>query len=277
MIEVACSTLLLAISATASPVSLEHAWTLDGLSAPESVAPSADGRELYVSNVAGEGDAQDGNGFIARVSRNGELLEREWITGLDGPKGLVLAGGTLYVSDIVRIVAIDVAHGEIRARHDVPDAKFLNDIALAPDGAVLASDSGMARITELRGTKVGTWLADDRLRSVNGLLPHGERLLVTTMQGLLLAVDWKTKEITQLAQGLGNADGVIVLADGSFVVGEWPGRLFHVAADGTSTTIVDTRTKQRYWNDFLRFGDLLLAPHWQPGALSAHRIVGEAP
>ena len=271
----ACSTFLLVLSAgaTASPVTLDPVWTLDGLAAPESVVPSANGKELYVSNVMGEGDAQDGNGFIARVSRDGKLLEREWVTGLDGPKGLVLSGGTLYATDIVRIVAIDVASGEVRKRHDVPGAKFLNDATLAPDGSVLASDSGMARISRLRGSSVDTWLEDERLRSINGLMPHGDRLLVTTMQGLLLAVDWESKEITEIAKDLGDADGIIVLDDGSYVVGEWPGRLFHVAVDGTATTIVDTREAKRYWNDFLKSGDLLIAPHWEPGALSAQRIV----
>jgi hypothetical protein len=279
MIRLVGSVLSFGVSwgAFAAPPALEPLWLLEGLSAPESVVPSANGRELYVSNVVGEGDARDGNGFISRVSRDGELLEREWITGLDGPKGLVLSGGTLYATDIVRIVAIDVASGEVRTRQDVPGAKFLNDAALAPDGSVLASDSGMSRISRLRGGSVDTWLEDARLRSVNGLMPHGDRLLVTTMQGLLLSVDWTSKEITVVAEGLGNADGVVVLDDGSYFVGEWPGRLFHVAVDGTSTTIVDTRAAQRYWNDFLKSGDLLIAPHWQPGALSAQRIVRGPP
>ncbi len=36
------------------------------------------------------------------------MLTRSWIEGLDAPKGLSLSGNTLYVSDIDRLVAIDV-------------------------------------------------------------------------------------------------------------------------------------------------------------------------
>ena len=93
------------------------------------------------------------------------------------------------------------------------------------------------------------------------------------MQGLLLAVDWHTKAVSEIAQGLGDGDGIFALDDGSFVVGEWPGRLFHVQADGRVATILDTREEQRYWNDFLRLGDTIVAPHWQPGALGAYRVV----
>src|SRR5207237_1242927 len=74
-------------------------WTLSGLAEPESVAASPDGRTLYVANVGGEGDVRDGNGFISRVSPSGKLIQREWVRGLDAPKGAVVSGGKLYVSD----------------------------------------------------------------------------------------------------------------------------------------------------------------------------------
>ena len=63
-----------ASTTTKSPPRLDVVWTLDGFANPESVLPSADGRFLYVSNVAGEGDARDGNGFIARISPDGRRM-----------------------------------------------------------------------------------------------------------------------------------------------------------------------------------------------------------
>ena len=74
----------------ASPSALQRVWLVEGLASPESVALSADGRFLYVSNVNGEGEDHDGNGFIAKVSLDGRLLSRTWATGLDAPKGLAL-------------------------------------------------------------------------------------------------------------------------------------------------------------------------------------------
>jgi hypothetical protein len=251
------------------PPRLSVAWTATGLANPESVQPSADGRFLYVSNVNGEGDAIDGNGFIARLGNDGAILEREWARGLDAPKGLGLAGNTLYVADVTRLVALDAASGAITARHEIAGAKFLNDVAIDADGTVLVSDSATARIHGWRDGAMSVWLEDERLRAVNGLLPERERVVVTTMRGLLLAVDRESKAITVLAQDLGNADGVVALGDGEYLVGEWPGRLFHVRADGTNTTLLDSRERKTYLNDFLRIGDRVIVPNWEPSTVTA--------
>jgi hypothetical protein len=261
----------------AAPPVLEVAWTATGLANPESVAPSADGSTLYVSNVAGEADARDGVGFIARLSAEGELLEREWISGLNAPKGLLRRDATLFVSDIDTLVEIDLAQGEVIARHAVPGAKFLNDVALAPDGRVLVSDSAGAKIYAWNGSVAEEWLAHEELRSVNGLLPEAGRLVVSTMQGKLLAVDWKTRAVEVLATGLGNGDGVTRLADGSYLVSEWPGQLFHVSwpdagAEAKVATLLDGREKKIFLNDFLQHDGLLLVPNWEPSTLTAYRL-----
>lgn len=70
-------------------------WRLSGLADPESVAIGPDGRTLYVANVAGEGEIKDGNGFISPISKSGKMLEREWVRGLDAPKGAIVHGGRL--------------------------------------------------------------------------------------------------------------------------------------------------------------------------------------
>src|SRR6056297_1858189 len=91
----------------------EPVWSLDGLSVPESVYHDRERGELYVSNIAGEPTEKNGAGHISRVSPDGEMIEAEWITGLDAPKGMVSDGTTLWVSDIDRLVAIDIEAGEI--------------------------------------------------------------------------------------------------------------------------------------------------------------------
>jgi outer membrane protein assembly factor BamB len=257
---------------TTRPPQLVPAWTATGLSNPESAIPDAAGRFLYVSNVAGEGDARDGNGFIAKLGLDGTLLQREWATGLDAPKGLALARGRLFVADVTRLVEIDAATGAVVARFDAPGAKFLNDVAIARDGAVLVADSGTAQVFALRDGRLETWLQHEQLGAVNGLLPERDRLVVTTMRGKLLAVDWDTKAITVLAEGLGDADGVVALGRGAYLVGEWPGRLFHVRADGTSVVLADTRADKRYINDFILVDGLLVVPNWEPSTVSAYRL-----
>ncbi|MGH8078777.1 MAG: SMP-30/gluconolactonase/LRE family protein, partial [Lysobacter sp.] len=158
------------------------------------------------------------------------------------------------------------------ARHAAAGAGFLNDVATTPDNTILISDSAKARIYAWRDGRMDTWLEHELLRSINGLLPEPRRLVVTTMQGKLLAIDWQTRAITVLADGLGNADGVVALRGGAYLVGEWPGRLFHVAADGTSSVLLDSREAKRYLNDFILVGDRLIVPNWEPSTLSAYRI-----
>lgn len=251
----------------------EPVWRLTGLADPESVAIAADGRSLYVANVAGEGDVKDGHGFISRISTNGKMLEREWVKGLDAPKGAIVSGGKLYVSDIDRLVEIDTATARITARYPAPGATFLNDVGVTPDGTVLVADSGTGRIFALANGAMTVWSADPLLRSVNGLLPEPDRMLVTTMEGLLLSVDYRTRAVTVKARGLGEADGVARADGDNYLVGEWPGRLFYVEPDGKVRTIADSRAREIYINDFIKVGDLLIVPNWKPGSVTAYRML----
>lgn len=259
---------------TAGPVTLTPLWTLDGLQSPESAQLSADRTLLYVSNIGGEADVRDGDGHISRVSLDGRMLEQRWAVGMDAPKGTVLRDGRLFVTDIDRIVEIDAADGRVVGRYPAPDARFLNDLALAPDGTVLASDSGGARIYGLKGDRLEIWAIDPRLQGINGLLSEPDRLVISTMAGVVLTMHWGTKTLDLLAVGVGAGDGVARLPDGSYVVSEWPGRLFYIGRTGQRSTLLDTREGEIYQNDFLVIGDLLIVPNVKPGRLTAHRVVG---
>jgi DNA-binding beta-propeller fold protein YncE len=253
---------------------LEQAWRLGGLAAPESVALSNDGAFLYVSNVNGEGEARDGNGFISRVSTSGELLQRDFATGLNGPKGMMQGGDALYVADIDRLVVLDAQTGAVRRTVPIAGAEFLNDLTFAPSGEVLLADSGTARIFAVDSSNtVTTWAEGELLSAANGFLNEPSRLLVTTMQGRVLAIDYATRAITVLAEGLGDADGIAPLGGDRYLVTAWPGEMFVVdAASGAHERIMDTRQEPRYLNDILLVGDMLYVPHWEPGELTAYRV-----
>ncbi len=264
-------------TAAIDPVRLQLVWRITGFANPESAALSADGSFLYLTNVDGEGEARDGNGFISKVSTSGKMIERSWSVGFDAPKGVARNGSTLYVADITQLVTVDADTGEILMRTPLEGATFLNDAAIAPDGRVLIADSGAKRIYAAEGGKASLWIEDDLLTSVNGLLPEPSRLVATTMAGRLLAIDYATKGITVLAEGLGDADGVARLSDGRYLVSEWPGLMHVVSPDGAHTTIMDTKGEKRLLNDFLLVGDTLYQPHWDPGDLSAYRVTSGAP
>ena len=110
-------------------------WELKGLDAPESVVFDPASNALYVSNIGGKIWQKDRNGFIAKVSPDGKMIERNWLAGLDFPTGLALDGGKLYVADIDQLVEIDIASKSIAKRYPAPGAKWFNDVASDGKGA----------------------------------------------------------------------------------------------------------------------------------------------
>lgn len=72
------------------------------------------------------------------------------IAGLNAPKGLRSLKGTLWVSDLDELVTMDIADSRITSKMKIDGARFLNDVAVAADGTVYASDSQGSRIYQGR-------------------------------------------------------------------------------------------------------------------------------
>ena len=136
------------------------------------------------------------------------------------------------------------------------------------------SDSGSARIFQVDVNGYKEWLADERLAGVNGLTPDGDRLLIATMSSGSLFETLGARDLTEIATGMENADGIAVLDDGSYLVSSWPGQIWHVTADGETSELHDTQDIPVYQNDLTRVGDLIIVPNWEPGTVTAWRITG---
>lgn len=266
-------------------LSLTESWVLDGFDAPESVIPTRDGTAYYVSNVGGEGTAQDNNGAISLISTDGRMIDRDWVTGTDAvplhaPKGMTLVendkGLALLVTDIDHVAFILADEGRLAKRLPAPGASFLNDVAKGPGESAFISDSANARIYKLENDAITVWLEDERLGGINGLQMDGGRLLVTTMSaGELLSVDLKTKAITGLAGGMENADGIGLRSDGSYIISSWPGQLWHVRDREAPALLQDTRADEgaTLMNDILLVDDgTLITPNWMPGTVRGYRV-----
>lgn len=253
---------------------LHRLWQLDGLDSPESVI--ADGQGGYiVSNIHGEAAEANGLGYLSRVSADGVLTQRRWVTGLNAPKGLAVHAGRVFVSDIDRLVEIDLSAGTIEASHAMPGAGFLNDVTVLGN-TILVSDSANSRIYALEGDAISIWLEDEALAGINGLLVEDSRLLVTTMSaGDILAVTGPERTITRLLTGLDNADGIGAIA-GGYLISQWPGLVSFWREDSAqfneTALIFDETETPVFMNDLLTEGDRVVIPHWQPGALSAWRV-----
>ena len=120
-----------------------------GFATPESVLHDTAADLYLVSNINGSPLEKDDNGFISRVSPEGQVVALKWIDGaaegvtLNAPKGMAISGDTLYVADIDALRMFDRATGAPKGQIAVEGATFLNDLAVAPAGGVYLTDSGL--------------------------------------------------------------------------------------------------------------------------------------
>ena len=257
--NVCCVTAAVFVMATAvhagMDAPLKTKWTLAGFSHPESVYLDIPQQVLYVSNVNGGPLDKDGNGFISKVSRDGKFIALKWIEGLNAPKGMVMRGHTLYVTDIDKLVEIDTMAGKITNSYPAEGAVFLNDPAVDAAGNVYVSDIAKRKIWQLKDGKMSIWLDKEDLMHINGLrVIYGGKLLVagwgremqddgsTKTPGNLMTIDLKTKELKNLGAGqpVGNLDGIGRDAHGNFLVTDFiKGALYRIHKDGTFETLID--------------------------------------
>ena len=232
--------------------------------APESVRYDPDQDAFFISNINGGMSSRDGNGFIMRV-RAGNPADatvfaesgRNGVT-LDAPKGLALTGDTLWVTDIDVVRGFDRHSGaplvtvDLRPFH----ARFLNDIATAPDGTLYLTDTGIEvgpdgilpvggdRVFHIgAGHAVSVVAEGDSLRWPNGIAWDGihRRWIVLPFHDLtsyVLALDSGGIRRVPLVPSRGQFDGVEVLPGGRMLVTSWADSAVYLVTDSASRRII---------------------------------------
>lgn len=227
-------------------------WETEGFDSPESVVLDKGAGVLYLSNVNGAPTEANGKGYVSKLSRDGQVLEKEWVRGLNGPKGLGVHDGKLYAADINQVAEIDIKTGKILKIHEAPGATFLNDVAVHKDGRVFVSDMLENQIWVIEDGTLSLWLETDALENPNGLLAENDRLVVaswgvpkedfsTDVPGTLKAVDYKSKDVRKLGEEpIGNLDGLQPDGKGGFLATDWfNGGLYRIAQDGSFEKVLD--------------------------------------
>jgi DNA-binding beta-propeller fold protein YncE len=250
---------------------LAKVWTAsEGLKTPESVLYDTKTNQIYVSNINGQPSVKDGNGFISVLSPDGKVIQSEWVTGLNAPKGQAVYNGKLYVSDIDELVVISIADAQIVKRYKVENAKFLNDVTASEDGIIFVTDMNDNKIYALTDDKLAVWLEDKLIEKPNGLWAEKGKLYIGT--GQILEADIPTKKISILVENCGGIDGLEKLKDGNFVYSNWQGRIF-ITKGKESIQLLDTVDKQNSADiDFVPEKNLILVPTFFGNSIDAYRL-----
>jgi len=251
-------TVLAATVMAGGNMKFEKVWELDGFERPESVKHDAVRDVLYVSNVKGKSLSHDGNGHISRVSMAGEMLDKEWVAGLDAPRGMHIKDDVLWVADLDHLVRIDIKEAKIIEKLHLKKAKVLNDIAEDGEGNLYVSDLNeniIFKHTHDEGEEeiaFEPWIETTSLRSPNGLYIDGDYLMVASwgisgapsirVKGHLKKISLKTGKVMKMGSGkpIGHLDGIQGTGDGNYLVTEWKrDDLLLVYPSGSFTSLLE--------------------------------------
>jgi sugar lactone lactonase YvrE len=226
---------------------------------PESAHYDDDQDVWFVSNVNGNPPEKDNNGYISRLRSDGTPDSLKFIVGgrnavtLHAPKGMVIVGDTLWVADIDALRAFNKRTGAPLTSVRVRQAKFLNDVAVGPDGSLYTTDTGLTsdgkggfahpgpdRIFRVTGGRASVALESPQLQGPNGITwnKEDEEFVIVSFLGPgILAWRPGEKSTRPLGTGPGQHDGVVTLPDGRLVISSWADSSLFVLDDGRPTKV----------------------------------------
>ena len=232
---------------------------------PESVEYYAAEDVYLVTNINGSPDLADDNGFISKISPDGELLQLKWLDGtspevhLDAPKGTAIVGDILYVADLDNVHRFKLPSGKQLSSVNIKGSVFLNGLTTGENESLYVSDSGMTwsiaeggfvsttTDTLYQVHQDGTYgvvYKDKDMGWPNGLIKHenGEITVVTYGTGEAFRLDKSGKRHNLPKPPTGALDGLVKMEDGSWITSSWAGRAIYRYKDGKYSTVVDKIT-----------------------------------
>lgn len=234
------------------PVSIE---VTKGLSAPAFAIYDSLSRTYLVANVNVEG-GKDNDGYIARVSPDGDVVDPRWIEGgkrgvsLHDPRGMVVWGGILYVADLDTLRRFDRETGEPLGGWRLPRAQRLSDVAVSLRGVVYVVDWGAdsAEAALPGGVYRFASPADDDAEMVEGvperpggIVVEDERLVLVSRTSSELVRQEPSGSLVTIAKlPSSGLEGLVAMAGGAFLVSSRDrNAVFHVDPQGRVTTLFE--------------------------------------
>lgn len=203
------------------------------LAHPESLI--SDGHFLYATNVGQKLDpaGKDGDGFISKLTLDGKIVTHN-ITSetLNAPKGTGIINGILYVTDVDRVVGIDLASGKKTKEISLSayNTSFANDLAVKDDHTIFVSLTDAGKVLELN-IATGQVIAVADVKGANGLCydKAGKHLYTCSFffdniqGGELGMISWQHQKpvYEKIGDVHGGFDGLAMLDDHTLLVSNW--------------------------------------------------------
>jgi sugar lactone lactonase YvrE len=259
---------------------LTESWRLEGLQTPESVIYDTANDRIIIGNMVAMGAEAGENGYLTLVSPDGEMVEEQWVTGLQDPRGMAIVGDRLFVADNMGFHIISLADGSLIETVTMEGAAFPNDVTADADGNVYISDMFGQTIWRYAEGEASIWFGpDEAMTFPNGLLAHDGQIIIGSMgadmgenftfgsPGGLYGVDMDASGITPLegATGIGAVDGVAVIGD-TIIFNDNPAGTIYGWQDGETVELANVGAGGA---DISAYDSTVLVPQLQQGALIA--------
>lgn len=241
--------LLLVISTTGSA---QNSWiegqtpedilfSVSGFDGPEAVRYDADLDVYFVSCFNGN-TSGDANGYISKISADGEIIELKFMIGtadfpFDAGRGMFITGDTLWVADHLGVHYFDKNSGEHLGFVDLSSENpgFLNDIAADNQGKLYVTDTGARKVYRFNVSGYQTVIEDLPIMP-NGitLLPNGNLALAPWREGPnIYQINPETGELLVFGtvNGSDNYDG-IEFFDGALITSTQQDSSLHIMING---------------------------------------------
>jgi hypothetical protein len=250
---------------------LTKVWEVDtGLTVPESAFYNSFDNTIYVSNIVGNFNEKDGVGYISKINLRGEMVEKEWVRGLNAPKGMYFTKSKLYVTDIDRVLEIEMPSGKILKEYKSSLSKDLNDVTIASNGRVYITDSGTNCIFTVGKDSLEVFLQSPAVEGMNGIYSEGD-LLYIGAGGKLLSIDVNTKSISVLAANAGYMDGLLKIGKSTFLTSNWSGTVQMIVLGKAPEKLLESKTHAADL-EYIPSRHLLLIPTFTENTLAAYKF-----
>jgi hypothetical protein len=242
---------------------------------PESVYYDHSRDVLYVSSLNGNPTEKNRLGYISRLDTDGTLIEHKWVTGLNAPKGMAVFDSILYVSDVDRVVSIDIDEGKIVGSLNLSGSIFLNDLEIDDKGTRYVTDTQRSIIFRIVDNKPEYWLQGKEIDHVNGLYLEDNILYFgNSGSGMIKSVDLESGTITEILDIGRGIDGLKKLNDDLFITSDWQGHVMVISRSGIRKDLIDTSEDRINAADFeyIRKTGMIYVPTFYDNRVVAYKI-----